>query len=647
MSIKQNLAVILVVLSFLVPVAVSAAEPVGQIISLQGNALVVGSDGKERALSVKDPVFLNDKVVTKSGAKLQVLFLDDSVMSQGENSEMTIDEYVYAPGNKESNRCSVRIAKGLFRLLTGKITAINPDRFQVKTRMATIGIRGCDLGFKVTELSEDVYVIQLHGQESVTVTTRPGVGGGEWTGLVEERWDDPEVAKTHLINVLKSNRIISISQGSGASQREMTPDELVSLINAVTPPIPGAGGGSGGTGDGSGGTGDASGGSGGSTGGTGDGSGGTGDGSGETGGDSGGTGGGVSDGSGSGGGTTEPGVGGGAVDDGALIAQQARQAAVDAALASGDKGILLMLLNDPLTTPEQRLAIEARLAELAALEHQAVVDAAIASGDKAVLNTLLTDPATTDAQRESITARLVEIHAGLVRSAIASADTALLEALLTDPMTTPEQRQAIEVRLLELTAAVYARKGGGTYWEWGIWKNQGVLDRVEVKSSSVLSASDFQGLVQGANMYYLSGAGDAAAVINHAGENRLVAGFADPAARAGNGVTAFGCTVNVQLGKGTVPSWDGAFSMDNSLGDTLRFDVDSGTILATGELMGTPSVYNMNVHGTVFNRLTTEALSGALVGPGAGAPPAGVIGRFHFTHEALAIVDGIFGADLH
>lgn len=648
---KHIILATLAVLGFAGTFSAFAADPVGQIISLQGDAIATRQDAGERKLALKSPIFLNDKITTRAGAKLQILFQDDSVMSQGENSEMTIDEYVYAPKEKESNRCSVRMVKGLFRLLTGKITAINPDRFQVKTRMATIGIRGCDLGFTVSELSENVYIITLHGQESVTVVARPGAGGGEWTGLTTERWDDPEVAKQHLINVLKSNRIISISQANGTSQRDLTPEELIGLIQAVTPQIPDAPGGQlpdDGTGNGSGldGTGGTTGD--GTTGGTtGDGTGGsTGDGS--TGGTTGdGTGG--STGDGSTGGGTDGSVGGdlgGQLNQGSTVVQQSNQAMVDAALASGDRDVLLALLNDPLTTDEQKLAIQARLAELGAAEHQALVDAAVAAGDEAALLALLADPSTTDAQKTVITARLATVHQARVDAAIASGDTAALQALLNDPLTTPDQQQAIQSRLTQLTAVTFTPKGGGAYWSWGIWAKQGVLDKVEVQSSSVLSASDFQAIASGANMYYLYGSGDAAAVISHAGENRLVAGFADPAARANNGVTAFGCTVNVQVGADTVPSWDGQFSMDNAAGDYLRFNVDSGTIQAAGTLLGTPASYNMSVHGTPFNTITTESLSGSLVGPGGGTPPAGVIGTFRFTHGIQAVVNGIFGSDL-
>ncbi len=211
---------------------------VGCVIAIQGTAFATAPapEAQPRLLELKSPVFLQDKITTEKGAKLQIMFNDDSVLSQGEQSEITIDEYVYSPGDsKDDVNCSLSIMKGIFRIVTGKITDLNPKRFKVRTRMATIGIRGCELGFKVTEVSENIYIIELHGQETIMVYAKPNVGGGVWQGLTDEQWDDPEVAKQHLINVTRKNRVVSIVQGSGATERDLQPDELMSLIEAVTP----------------------------------------------------------------------------------------------------------------------------------------------------------------------------------------------------------------------------------------------------------------------------------------------------------------------------------------------------------------------------------------------------------------------------
>lgn len=221
---KMQAIVIFLVLCFATSTLTAVENPIGQVIAVQGKVTAVGTDGKSRNLELKSPVFLNDRVATEEGSKIQIMFDDDSIISQGEKSEMTIDKYIYAPAEKDKNCCSVELAKGIFKLITGKITKLNPERFKVQTKMATIGIRGCELGFKITQIEEDIYVIDLRGRESVIVQVRPHI----------------EVAGRRLLNVAKRNRVISITPGVGVEEREITSDELASLIEAVTPgPEPG------------------------------------------------------------------------------------------------------------------------------------------------------------------------------------------------------------------------------------------------------------------------------------------------------------------------------------------------------------------------------------------------------------------------
>jgi hypothetical protein len=144
------------------PLAAQAQDPIGSVVAVQGQATAKGADGQVRALEIKGPVFQNDEVVTAAKSKLQIQFEDDTIVSLGEQTAMTIDEYVYSPQKKDENACSVGFAKGIFRTITGKITKLNPDRFKVRTKMATIGIRGTDVGGELKPDGEDIYVIDVH-----------------------------------------------------------------------------------------------------------------------------------------------------------------------------------------------------------------------------------------------------------------------------------------------------------------------------------------------------------------------------------------------------------------------------------------------------------------------------------------------------
>lgn len=149
--------------------AAAVAQPVGQILVLHGEATAVDPDGAVRALQLNASVFPRDRILTAEESRLQILFVDDSLLSVGEKSDLVIDEYVYSPASKTGNAASHSLASGLFRVVTDKITRLNPEGFRVRTRMATIGIRGCDLGFRIEAEEETIFVVALHSNQQVVV----------------------------------------------------------------------------------------------------------------------------------------------------------------------------------------------------------------------------------------------------------------------------------------------------------------------------------------------------------------------------------------------------------------------------------------------------------------------------------------------
>ena len=56
-------------------------------------------DGKK--LNVGDPIYFGDTISTKEGGKSQILFVDQTVMTVGSNTELTIDEFVYDAENTD------------------------------------------------------------------------------------------------------------------------------------------------------------------------------------------------------------------------------------------------------------------------------------------------------------------------------------------------------------------------------------------------------------------------------------------------------------------------------------------------------------------------------------------------------------------
>lgn len=198
---------------------VFAAESIGRVIALEGKAGCLAADGAKRQLLLKSPVYRADTIVTAADARMQIMFLDDTVISLGEKSRFVLDEYVYAggEGDTKEDRCGISVAKGVLRIITGKITQLNPERFKVRTRMATIGIRGCDVGLRVGTREEQVYVLHLPPGHSV--------------------WVEPFAfeAAVPLLDIKNSGMLVHLGAGGLFEERRMEVGDALRLINESTP----------------------------------------------------------------------------------------------------------------------------------------------------------------------------------------------------------------------------------------------------------------------------------------------------------------------------------------------------------------------------------------------------------------------------
>jgi hypothetical protein len=115
-----------------------SAEPVGNTSAIIPNASQQAPQGTRSDLRLKDPIIRNAELATADRGALEVTFLDGSKLTMGQNSRLTVDEYVYGgPGG--AGKQSVRYTKGLFRFISGSIPK---DQVKVETPTVTIGIRG-------------------------------------------------------------------------------------------------------------------------------------------------------------------------------------------------------------------------------------------------------------------------------------------------------------------------------------------------------------------------------------------------------------------------------------------------------------------------------------------------------------------------
>lgn len=210
----------------------AAGKAIGEVTYLKGKVSIFNAAAVERVAVLKMAVFLNEKVSCGAGSKVEIRFNDESVISIGEQSEMVVDQYVYSPDAKKEVSFVMRMFKGVCRIATGAITKMNPDRFKVHTRMATVGIRGCDLGISSKQEKDDVYVIKLGKQETVVVETtsngKPMMDMATGKALVI----DDAVRK--VVNVERAGCVVSVTEGKGFIQRELNAGEMNELTRGTS-----------------------------------------------------------------------------------------------------------------------------------------------------------------------------------------------------------------------------------------------------------------------------------------------------------------------------------------------------------------------------------------------------------------------------
>lgn len=135
-------------LSWIICTSVSFAEtlptPVGRVVWVKGMFKALMDNKEERILQKKSVIYLHDQLITDTNSQGQIVFTDQTMMTLRSNSKFNIDQYHFEPEDKSSGNYVMNLVKGGFRTITGLIAKNNPNKYQVNTPVATIGVRGTE-----------------------------------------------------------------------------------------------------------------------------------------------------------------------------------------------------------------------------------------------------------------------------------------------------------------------------------------------------------------------------------------------------------------------------------------------------------------------------------------------------------------------
>jgi len=114
---------------------------IGKIAALSGDVNIL-RESKIIAATLGFELQERDNIKTTKNGRVQLLFKDKTIISLGKNSTFNIEEYFYDSKKPEQTKASFKVAQGIFKTITGQIGKINPSKFKLKTKTASIGIRG-------------------------------------------------------------------------------------------------------------------------------------------------------------------------------------------------------------------------------------------------------------------------------------------------------------------------------------------------------------------------------------------------------------------------------------------------------------------------------------------------------------------------
>jgi hypothetical protein len=120
--------------------AQAQSEPVGYVKNVTGDAWVTTTGQRVKA-QPGTSIMLGSQLKTAPAATMGVSFKDNTLMSFGPDTELSVDQFLYAPAQGQL-QLGARLGKGTLNYVSGVIAKLKPDAVSVKTPAGIIGVRG-------------------------------------------------------------------------------------------------------------------------------------------------------------------------------------------------------------------------------------------------------------------------------------------------------------------------------------------------------------------------------------------------------------------------------------------------------------------------------------------------------------------------
>ncbi|MSO93805.1 MAG: hypothetical protein EXQ86_10455, partial [Rhodospirillales bacterium] len=151
-------------------------EPIGQVEHLAGTVWATRADGTRVQLKMGDSVFQGDALESGADSAVGIMLADETTFSMAENGKMVLDEMVFDPSTQDG-KVSLSVLQGVFTFVSGQVAKTDPDAMTLNTPVATIGIRGTQVGLDLSD-GQNLNIVLMQERDGfigeVTVVNQGG-----------------------------------------------------------------------------------------------------------------------------------------------------------------------------------------------------------------------------------------------------------------------------------------------------------------------------------------------------------------------------------------------------------------------------------------------------------------------------------------
>ena len=140
-------------LALMVAALLLASQPnaadIGRIKITKGQ-VTVEREGNVIHAIVGARVQTSDKIMTGADGSVGITMDDDSVLSAGPNSVLSLDRYAFDPTTNQG-RFDAGLNRGTLTVISGRIAKSSPDAMTVRTPAILLGVRGTTFAVSADE----------------------------------------------------------------------------------------------------------------------------------------------------------------------------------------------------------------------------------------------------------------------------------------------------------------------------------------------------------------------------------------------------------------------------------------------------------------------------------------------------------------